>query len=374
MFSCSVVSNAKQNGFSEKIDLIFDYVDLENEPACAVGVIKNNEFLHKAGYGLANMEHGIKITPDSVFRIGSISKQFTTMSLALLEESGNLSFDDPLKSHIPDLIEYKYNVTLRHLIHHFSGLGDYEYSDYPDRFLNAVDEEFRWGNEDYMSNDEIYSLFKTLPLIMKPETKFWYSNLGYSLLGQAIENISNMSLRDYTSRNIFEPLQMSDSFFNDNVNLIVANRADAYSPRENYPQEYEINMTNLSNGGDGGVYTTINDFIKWDQNFYENKLGNKSSGLIKTMEQNFFKESAITSRQNENIYRDEDTYAFAQNFDYKYGHKRWSHSGSWVGYTAHYSRFEDIRFSVVVFCNNERIDAKEISDKIINLYFQSSTQ
>ena len=371
---CFSMTEAKQSDFSKNIDLFFDHVDLEREPACAVGVIKNNEFLHKAGYGMANMEHGIKITPDSVFRMGSISKQFTAMSLALLEESGHLSFDDTVKKHIPDLIDYKDNVTIRHLIHHFSGLGDYEYSDYPDRFLNAIDEEFRWGNQDYMSNDEIYSLFKTLPLIMKPETKFWYSNLGYGLLGQVVENISNMSLREFSDKNIFEPLQMSDSFFNDNVNLIVKNRTDAYSPRENHPHEYEINMTNLSNVGDGGVYTTINDFIKWDHNFYQNKLGNKESDLIRTMEQNFFKKSAITSRQNNKAYRDEDTYAFAQNFDYKNGKRRWSHSGSWVGYTANYSRFEDLRFSVMVFCNNEGIDASEISDKIIDLYFKGSTQ
>jgi len=371
---CFSMTEAKQSDFSKNIDLFFDHVDLEREPACAVGVIKNNEFLHKAGYGMANMEHGIKITPDSVFRMGSISKQFTAMSLALLEESGHLSFDDTVKKHIPDLIDYKDNVTIRHLIHHFSGLGDYEYSDYPDRFLNAIDEEFRWGNQDYMSNDEIYSLFKTLPLIMKPETKFWYSNLGYGLLGQVVENISNMSLREFSDKNIFGPLEMSDSFFNDNVNLIVKNRTDAYSPRENHPNEYEINMTNLSNVGDGGVYTTINDFIKWDQNFYQNKLGKKRTDLIETMEQNFYKESAITSRRNNKIYRDEDTYAFAQNFDYKNGQKRWSHSGSWVGYTANYSRFEDLRFSVVVFCNNERIDATEISDKIIGLYFKSNAQ
>ena len=169
-------------------------------------------------------------------------------------------------------------------------------------------------------------------------------------------------------------MQMSDSFFNDNVNLIVKNRTDAYSPRENHSNEYEIHMTNLSNVGDGGVYTTINDFIKWDQNFYQNKLSKERTDLIETMEQNFYKESAITSRRNNKIYRDEDTYAFAQNFGYKNGEKRWSHSGSWVGYTANYSRFEELRFSVVVFCNNERIDATEISDKIIGLYFKSNAQ
>ena len=354
---------------ASNIDRVFSGINLEAEPACAVGVIKNNEYLFKRGYGLSNLEHKISLTPESVFRIGSISKQFTAMAILILEEKGALSLDDPVGKYIPDLIEYKENVTVRHLIHHYSGLGDYEYSDYPGRFINSVGEEFRWGNQDYMSNDEVYALFKTLPLIMKPETKFWYSNLGYGLLTIVIENITGMTLREFAEKEIFKPLGMDNTFFNDNVNLVVKGRADAYTSRENHPGEYEIFMTNLSNVGDGGVYTTINDFIKWDQNFYDNNLGNRKNELIQRMKQNFFKQSAEKSRKDNDVYRDEDTYAFAQNFDIYRGFKRWSHSGSWVGYTAKYSRFEDLRFSLVVFCNNEDVDAGQISDKITDLYF-----
>lgn len=364
-------SNASSNerSLANSIDNIFSGINREAEPACAVGVIKNNEYFFKRGYGLSNLEHKISLTPDSVFRIGSISKQFTAMAILILEEKGALSLDDQVGKYIPDLIEYKENVTVRHLIHHYSGLGDYEYSDYPGRFINSVGEEFRWGNQDYMSNDEVYALFKTLPLIMKPETKFWYSNLGYGLLTIVIENITGMTLREFSEKEIFKPLGMDNTFFNDNVNLVVKGRADAYSPRENHPGEYEIFMTNLSNVGDGGVYTTINDFIKWDQNFYDNNLGDRKNELIQRMKQNFFKQSAEKSRKDNDVYRDEDTYAFAQNFDIYRGLKRWSHSGSWVGYTAKYSRFEDLRFSLVVFCNNEEVDAGQISDKITDLYF-----
>ena len=361
--------SSSERSLVKSIDNIFSGINFEAEPACAVGVIKNNEYLFKRGYGLSNLEHKIPLTPDSVFRIGSISKQFTAMAILILEEKGALSLDDAIGKYIPDLIEYKENVTVRHLIHHYSGLGDYEYSDYPGRFINSVGEEFRWGNQDYMSNEEIYALFKTLPLIMKPETKFWYSNLGYGLLTIVIENITGMTLREFAEKEIFKPLGMNNTFFNDNVNLIVEDRADAYTPRENHPGEYKIFMTNLSNVGDGGVYTTINDFIKWDQNFYDNTLGDQKNELIQRMKQNFFKQSAENSRKDNDVYRDEDTYAFAQNFDVYRGFKRWSHSGSWVGYTAKYSRFEDLRFSLIVFCNNEDVDAGQISDKITDLYF-----
>ncbi len=364
---CNVSSN--ERSLSDRIDSIFSEINLEAEPACAIGVIKNKEYLFKRGYGLSNLEHEISLTPDSVFRIGSISKQFTAMAILILEEKGVLSLDEPIKKYIPDLIDYKENVTIRHLVHHYSGLGDYEYSDYPGRFINSVGEEFRWGNQDYMSNDEVYALFKTLPLIMKPETKFWYSNLGYGLLAIVIENITGMTLREFAEKEIFKPLGMDNTFFNDDVNQVVTNRADAYTPRENHPGEYKIFMTNLSNVGDGGLYTTINDFIKWDQNFYVNKLGDQKDKLIQRMKRNFFKQSAEKARKDNDVYRDEDTYAFAQNFDVYRGFNRWSHSGSWVGYTAKYSRFEDLEFSSVVFCNNEEIDAGQISDKITDLYF-----
>ncbi len=134
--------------------------------------------------------------------------------------------------------------------------------------------------------------------------------------------------------------------------------------------EYEINMTNLSNVGDGGVYTSINDFIKWDQNFYNNKLGKKSHELIEVMERNFFDTAGADIEIGQDIKRDEYSYAFAQNIDYRNGYKRWSHSGSWVAYTAQYSRFPEIEFSVITLCNNEAIHASDIADGIMEIYFQ----
>ena len=359
--------------FSSKVDAIFKETNTDSRPGCAVGVIKDSQYIHNAGYGMANLEHGIKITPDSIFRIASVSKQFTAMAIALLEEKNLLSFDDPMDKHIPNLIDYQETVTIKHMIHHFSGLGDYEVSSYPNRFKNAVGEEFRWGNEDYMSNSEFYEMIKTLPLIMEPETKFHYSNTGYALLSLVVENVSGSSLREFAKKEIFEPLGMDASFFNDNVNLIVKNRADGYSPIKRQPGKYEINMTNLSWVGDGGVYTSINDFIKWDQNFYDNKLGAATPSLIKTMEQTFL-ETKVKKR-NQTLSREREgqhTYAFAQNLAYYNGYKRWSHSGSWVAYTTHYTRFPEIRFSVVVLCNNEEIGATAVSDEIIDLYFQEN--
>jgi len=374
VFVCILLSNpfaygVEDNDLSKAIDSLFD--NREGRPGCAVGVINNGEYIHKRGYGLANLEHNISIDENSIFRIGSISKQFTAMAIAILEEKGLLAFDDEMQKHIPDLIDYGEEVTINQMIHHFSGLGDYEDMDYPGRFKNAVDEEFRWGNEDYLTNKEFYALIKTLPLFRKPERKFWYSNAGYALLTLVAQNVSGLNLRELAERDIFKPLAMNDTFFNDDVNLIIKNRADGYSPIKGKPGQYKINMTNLSWVGDGGVHTSLNDFIKWDQNFYDNKLGAAEVSLIKTMEKTYA-ETKVKKR-NQKMSREQEnqrTYAFAQNLAYYNGYKRWSHSGSWVGYLAHYIRFPELSFSTVVFCNTNEIDATMVANNIVELFFE----
>ena len=366
----SLSVNANMSDLSKKIDLLFD--DRSQKPGCAVGLVENGEYIHSKGYGLANLEHEIPIGMDTIFRIGSVSKQFTTMAIAILEEKGKLSFEDEMKVHIPDLVDYGEKVTINHMIHHYSGLGDYEYMDYPGRFKNAVGEEFRWGNEDYLTNKEFHDLIKTLPLIRKPEKKFHYSNTGYVLLALVAENASGMSLKEFAEKEIFKPLGMNNSFFNDDVNLPFKNRADAYTPIDDESDKYKINVTNLSWVGDGGVYTSLNDFIKWDKNFYENKLGMGGQSLIQTMEMTF--EETKVSKRNQKMDKEkenENTYAFAQNLAYYNGYKRWSHSGSWVGWLAHYARFPELRFSTVVFCNTNEIDATIISDKVVDIYFET---
>ena len=370
IFLCNpFADSAEENDLSKAIDSLFD--NREGRPGCAVGVINNGQYIHKRGYGLANLEHNISIDENSIFRIGSISKQFTAMAIAILEEKGLLAFDDEMQKHIPDLIDYGEEVTINQMIHHFSGLGDYEDMDYPGRFKNAVDEEFRWGNEDYLTNKEFYALIKTLPLFRKPERKFWYSNAGYALLTLVAQNVSGLNLGELAERDIFKPLAMNDTFFNDDVNLIIKNRADGYSPIKGKPGQYKINMTNLSWVGDGGVHTSLNDFIKWDQNFYDNKLGAAEVSLIKTMEKTYA-ETKVKKR-NQKMSREQEnqrTYAFAQNLAYYNGYKRWSHSGSWVGYLAHYTRFPELSFSTAVFCNTNEIDATMIADNIVDLFFE----
>ena len=168
---------------------------------------------------MANLEHDIPITSQSIFRTGSLGKQFTAAAIALLAEEGKLDLDVDIHTYLPDLVEYGHKVTVRQMIHHVSGIPDYE-EGLP-ALKTADGENLELENKDYLSIEEFYDRVKTIPLFAPPETEFAYSNTAYFLLSQVVEAASGQSLREYTQTNIFSKLDMNDSFFNDEVNDVV---------------------------------------------------------------------------------------------------------------------------------------------------------
>lgn len=342
-------------GLSKSVDAVFADIG-DDEPGCAVGVIHEGEFIHKAGYGLANMEYDIPITPQTVFRTGSVGKQFTAMAIAILAERGDLDLDADVHTYLPDLIDYDHKVTVRQMAHHIAGMGDYDH----EAFRKADGTEFRFGNEDFASNDEFYQMVAKADLVQEPGTTFLYSNLGYFLLGQVVESVSGKSLRQFAAEEIFDPLGMHATRFNDNVNQIVIHRADGYQQMED--GSWEIYMTNLSWVGDGGIYTTIDDFIKWDRNFYDNQLGSIDMSLVdfvQTIPPDIFEATEDGLR--------EVNYAFGLSIEERFGERVIRHGGSWVGFTALYNRFPRLKLSVVVFCNSLQRSAYEYGDSVNEL-------
>jgi CubicO group peptidase (beta-lactamase class C family) len=322
------------------IDAVFSVFG-EDEPGCAVGVIHKGEFIHKAGYGLANMEYGIPISSQTVFRTGSVGKQFTAMAIAILAERGDLDLDADVHTYLPDLMDYGHKVTVRQMVHHFAGMGDYEH----EAFRKADGTEFRFGNEDFATIEEFYHMVLKADLLHEPETTWLYSNLGYFLLSYVVESVSGKSLREFGEEEIFGPLEMTATHFNDNVNQVVINRADGYQRMAD--GSWEIFMTNLSWVGDGGVLTTIDDFIKWDQNFYDNKLGSGEASLIEMVETPLPDMLEDTEDGPQPVH-----YAFGLEQREQFGEYSIGHGGSWVGFTARYNRFPQLDMSVVVFCNS----------------------
>ena len=331
---------------SRAIDGLFADVDGQEVPGCAVGVIHQGEFIHKAGYGLANLEYGAPITSRTVFRIGSVSKQFTAMAVAILAERGELDLDADVHDYLPDLMDYGHEVTVRQMIHHMAGMGDY---DHP--ALRKPDgSEFRFGNEDYSTIAEFYAMVAGADLVHEPGTRWQYSNLGYFLLAHVVESVSGRTLRQFAEAEIFGPLGMDASFFNDNVNEVIPNRGYGYRQRED--GVWEVFMTNLDYVGDGGVFTTLDDFIKWDRNFYDNRLGNGDDSLI----------ALVTTPYPDAIEDAGDgprpvNYAFGLNVTEANGEFMIGHGGSWVAFTAMYQRYPELELSVVAFCNSPEVSA-----------------
>ena len=340
-------------GLSADIDAVFAELDQNSGPGCAVGVIHDGAYIHKAGYGLANLEYGMPITSQSVFRTGSVGKQFTAMAIAILAERGELDLDADVHTYLPDLIDYGHKVTIRQMVHHIAGMGDYGHT----ALRKADGSEFRFGNEDYWTIDEFYQHVKKADLIHAPGSKYEYSNLAYFLLSQVVESVSGESLREFGAREIFGRLAMDDTLFNDNVNQPVPNRADGYARMDD--GSYEIFMTNLSWIGDGGVYTNIDDFMKWDQNFYNNRLGKSSDALIKL----------VTTPHPDTIdYTDDGPvnvqYAFGMREQESNGEFMIGHGGAWVAFTALYNRYPELKLSIVVFCNSTDTSAPELGTKV----------
>jgi len=328
---------------TDSVDAMFAQWGKEDTPGAAVGIFKDGRIIYARGYGMANLEYNIPITPQTVFRIGSTSKQLTAMCIALLAEQGKLSLDDDIRKFFPEMPEYETPITVGHLVHHTSGIRDY----FTLQGLLVRGEYFN-------SEDALAMLLRQKELNFTPGERYSYANSGYFLLAALIERASGMKASEYARKHIFEPLGMNDTHFHDDLNVVVRNRASGYRPTEQ--GGYSINMTQLDIIGDGSIYTTIEDFFKWDQNFYNNKLGNGTQDLI----------DMIMTRGMLND-GTEITYAFGLNVETYRGLRRVSHSGSFVGFRSYYVQFPDQRFSVVIFTNNS-MGPGRFAGRIADLY------
>ena len=226
-------------------------------PGCALGIIKEGNLIYAKGYGMANMEYDIPNSANSVFRIGSTSKQFTAASIVLLAEKDKLSLDDNLKSLYPNFPDYAQKITIRHLLNHTSGIRDYLQISY----LKGL------RDDDYYKDDNVMKwLINQTDLNFVPGEEYLYSNSGYWLLGQIVKKVAGMNMAEFALKEIFEPLKMNNTHFHNNQTQIVKNRASGYVPDNN--ENFKISMTTLDMIGDGGIFTTINDIKKWDDAYY----------------------------------------------------------------------------------------------------------
>ncbi len=333
------------------VDRLYAAWDRPGSPGCALGVVQNGNFVYERGYGMANLDYDIPNGPRMVYYVGSDSKQFTAASIALLVLDGRIALSDDIRKYIPELPDYSKTygvpITIDNLVHHTSGIRD----------IYVLMELSGLRMEDVMPDSAALALIeRQKELNFKPGTEYLYSNSGYWLLGQIVKRVTGKSLRVFADERIFQPLGMTHTHFHDDPGHPMKNRAMSYMPDTTVVGGFRISyLQNFDKIGAGGLYTTVEDLLKWDENFYTHKVGGDAlQALIHTR--------GILGG------RDTITYAFGNEVSKYRGLRTDEHGGSLMGYRAHILRFPDQRFSVIETCNLGTIDPGSLAHQVADIY------
>ena len=318
--------------------LIHEQVD-SNGPGFAVAVIKNGQVDLCKGYGLANLEWGIPITPQTVFGLGSITKQFTATAIMLLEKQGKLHLDDPIQTYLPDYPTHERHVTLTHLLTHRSGIS------------NFVNNPNFWGHHSLLvkSVADVIALFKDLPFNFEPGTWYGYSNSGYVLLGSFLEKLLEMSYAEVIQHLIFTPLGMTHSY-DLAPEPIIPSRASGYTKtKQGY--EHARAMAATAKHAAGGLGSTLEDMIRWDTALRENRL------LDHAQQERMYAPLRLVNGR-------EEGYGFGWVPGHYRGHDVLCHSGGVPGFSAFIGRFVADGVTIIVLSNLDIADASGLAAKI----------
>jgi CubicO group peptidase (beta-lactamase class C family) len=331
-------------GIEDKIRQLFVPWDKNDSPGAAVAVVKEGEIIYKNGFGMANLEYGIKITSTSVFHMASVSKQFTAYAIAVLDQQGKLSVSDDIRKYIPEVPDFGAVITIDHLIHHTSGLRDQW------NLLVMAG----WRLDDVITKNQIMRLVeRQKELNFAPGEEYLYCNTGYTLMAEIVARVSGKSFAEWTEENIFKPLGMTNTLFYDDHEKIVQNRA--YSYQQEGDEGYKKSVLSYANVGATSLFTTAEDLSKWAMNFDEPIICD--STLIEQME-------------TKGILKNGDTivYAYGQGVGSHKGLKFIGHSGGDAGYRTYLGRFPDQKFAVMVMSNLGDFNPSGIALHIADMY------
>jgi CubicO group peptidase (beta-lactamase class C family) len=314
-------------------------------PGCAAAVSLNGETVFEKAFGLADLEHNVSNTPQTIFESGSVAKQFTAAALVLLQQDGKLSIDDPVRKYIPELPDYGSPLTIRHLLNHTSGVRD-------------------WGTVLGLTGagrgDRVISQDLALDVIthqrgldFTPGSEYSYSNSGYNLAAIIVERVSKQKFPAFVEERLFKPLGMTNSSWRDDYQRIVPGRAQAYARQGNEP--WRLNMPFMNVYGNGGMLTTVGDWMKWNAMLDSQSLG---APLVSALE-------------TQGVLNDgrKIAYALGLTVDKYKGLKDVSHGGATAGYQTFLARYPDNKVSVGVMCNGTSPGAGGIAASITDEIF-----
>jgi CubicO group peptidase (beta-lactamase class C family) len=326
------------------IDKLFAVWDKPDSPGLALAVIKEDKIVYTRGYGQASLEYSIPIKPNTVFHVASLSKQFTGYAIQLLAQEGKLSLDDPVKKYVPELQVEGPPITIRHLLHHTSGLRDQW------DLLTLAGLRL----EDTITESDILGLvFQQKQLNFQPGEEHLYSNTGYMLLGLIVRRVSGQSLAAFTQQQIFTPLGMKSTHFQEDYGMVVKNRAYSYARGRDGQWRYVA--LSYSNTGATSVFTTVEDLALWNANFDQPRAGNAQT----------VQASLVTGKTNDG--RDTN-YASGQIVSTYRGVPAIAHTGSDAGYRAYFLRLPQQKLAVVILGNAADLDVAQLGQRVADLY------
>lgn len=328
---CSISHAQTWQDTAGMIEKMFERIK-PNMPGCQLAISRNGQVIFSKAWGMADMEHNVPLTTESIIEAGSVSKQFTAAAILLLEQQGKLSLNDDVRKHLPEMPDYGTPITLRHMMQHTSGLKDW----------GAVAGIAGWprSTKTYNNDDALYIVTKQKTLNHVPGAEYIYSNSNYNLFAIIVERVSGLSLAEFTRQFIFEPAGMKHTEWRNNYKKIVPNRAIAYNKNGS---SYSTEMPNEYVYGNGGLLTTAEDLLIWNNYYLNGKLGNPSL-LPRQLESAPFNNGL------------KNHYGAGLQIDSARGHFLITHSGATAGYRANLDYFPGLGLSIAWLCNSTEFD------------------
>jgi CubicO group peptidase (beta-lactamase class C family) len=340
----NAVSTTPPPDAAERVKEIFAAYDHPDTPGCVVGVSLGGAEVLRGAWGMADLEHRVPLTPDSVSEAGSVSKQFTAAAVLLLAEQGKLSLSDSVRKYIPELPDYGTDITIDHLLHHTSGLRDW----------GSVAETGGWPRttREYSNAWVVDISSRQKALNYKPGDDWSYTNTGYNLLAVVVQRVSGKSLAQFAHDNIFLPLGMQTTTWRDDFQRIVPNRAIAYDRKDG--NEHQL-MPFENAYGNGGLLTTVDDLLLWNDRFSASKIGDPSF-VKRELEQGKLNDGRTTF------------YAAGLFLTEHDGTREISHSGSTAGYRAWLGFYPERKLSVALLCNAAEANTVMLGHQVADVY------
>lgn len=334
-----------------QVDEIFAPWSLVTSPGCAVGVSKDGLNIFARGYGMADLEHDVPNTAETIFEGGSLSKQFTAAAIMLLVMDGKLSLDDDVRDYIPEVPDYGTTVTLRHMMTHTSGLRDW----------GSVAQISGWGRGERSHDhaDVLDIVSRQSALNFEPGHEYSYSNTGYNLLAIIVGRVSGMSFAEFSKKRIFEPLGLEHTQWRDDYRRIVKGRSAAYTALSD--GTFEINRPIEYVHGNGGILTTVGDLLTWNQALTTGRLGGRE--FVRLMHE--------TGRLNDGS---DIVYAGGLRVAESAGVPAVSHTGSTAGYRAFTARYPDQGIAVAMLCNVTNVPTGGTGARIASVFLGGVTE